>query len=250
MPTVDLNADVGEGETPPAGDGPLLEVVTSASVACGGHAGNRAVMAATVAGAGRLGVAVGAHPSYLDREGFGRRPVQVDPRLLAGQLRDQVGSLREVADVEGVRVRYVKAHGALYNAMAGDLDLAATVAGAVRDLGGLALLVQAGTPAVSVAEDLGLEVFGEAFCDRAYLPDGRLLDRGEPGAVLTDPAAVTAQALDLALDHRVRTVEGSWLAVRADSLCLHGDTPGAAGLAAAVRRALEGAGVGLAPFAP
>lgn len=245
---IDLNADVGERDEPDGGDDAILGVVTSASVACGAHAGSRAVMEEVVAAALVLGVAVGAHPSYPDRAGFGRRPVTMAADDLADELAGQVGELVDVAHAVGSRVRYVKAHGALYNAMAVDGELARLVARAVRSVADLAVLVPAGTPAVAAVERTGLAVAREGFCDRTYRSDGTLVPRDEPGAVVTDPASVATQAVSLACRGGVGTVEGGWLAMAVDSLCVHGDTPGAAAVASAVRDAVEAAGVAVAPF--
>lgn len=249
MPAVDLNADLGEREAPDGGDDALLDVVTSASVACGAHAGTPAVMAEVVVGARDRGVVVGAHPSYPDRAGFGRRPVTMAPERLADELAAQVGTLADVAAAAGVRVRFVKPHGALYNAMAADVALAGLVARAVRSVGDLAVLVPAGSVAVAAVEAAGLAVAREGFCDRAYAPDGTLVARRHPGAVLTDPSAAARQALSLARDGGVVAADGSWIDLAVDSLCVHGDTPGAAAVAATVRRALVGGGVTVSAFA-
>lgn len=247
---VDLNADVGERDEADGADDALLDMVSSASVACGGHAGNRAVMDEVVRAAVRRGVAVGAHPSYPDRDGFGRRSMALPPESLADELAAQIGSLADAAAGAGTRLRYVKAHGALYNAMAVDEALAGVVAHAVRSVGDLVMLVRAGTPAVGVVERAGLTVAREGFCDRAYLSDGELLSRSRPGAVITDPATAAARAVSLACAGGVDAVDGSWLAMSVDSLCVHGDTPGAAAIATAVRQALDRAGVMVAAFAP
>lgn len=247
---IDLNADVGERDEANGVDDAILDVVSSASVACGGHAGSRTVMEEVVRAADRRDVAIGAHPSYPDREGFGRRAMQISPSALADTLVAQIGTLADVAAAAGTRLRYVKAHGALYNAMADDQALATVVVDAVRSVGDLVVLVRAGTPAVGVVEGAGLTVAREAFCDRAYRANGDLLSRDRPGAVLADPATAAARAVSLACAGGLDAVDGSWLAMTADSLCVHGDTPGAAAVAAAVRQALDGAGVAVAAFAP
>lgn len=249
MPQVDLNADVGERDEPDGGDDRLLDHVTSASVACGGHAGTAAVMAEVVAGALARGVVVGAHPSYPDRPGFGRRPMVLDPHQLADELVGQIGALVDVATAVGTRVRYVKAHGALYNAMAADTELATVVARAVRAIGDLVVLVQAGSAAAPAVSAAGLTVALEGFCDRAYEPGGRLTPRSRPGAVVTDPAAAAARAVSLACRGGIEAVDGGWVPLAVDSVCLHGDTPGAAAVAAAVRQALADAGVTVTAFA-
>jgi len=246
---IDLNADVGEEDDPGSVDLELLDLVSSASVACGFHAGNRAVMEATVAEASRRGVTVGAHPSYNDREGFGRRPMEVDLVRLTDDIATQIGTLQDIAGSCGASVRYVKAHGALYNRMSVDESVALVVARAVTAFDNLALLVQAQSVAVDAALSTGLEVATEAFADRAYLDDGQLAPRDVKGSVIDDPRQAAEQAVHLATEGRVRTVSGKWLEVRAESICLHGDTPGAAQRAAWVRRALEEAGVQVAAFA-
>jgi len=245
--SVDLNADVGEGTAPVDAEEALLGVVTSASVCCGAHAGTAEGVEETVRRAVAAGVVVGAHPSYPDRDGFGRRRMDVDDAVLASSLAAQVAVVARLAAEAGGAVRYVKAHGALYHDCAGDDRLARLVAGVVRDGGDLAVLLPAGAATMGVFERGGVRVVPEAFADRAYGPDGRLVARSVPGAVLDEEAAVVDQALSLAIDGRVRA--GSrWLEVRAASLCLHGDTPGAAGLAGAVRRALADEQVEVAPF--
>lgn len=244
-PVIDLNADLGEGG--PADDD-LLGVVSSASVACGFHAGHPLLMLRTVRRAAELGVAVGAHPSYDDRAGFGRRDVDVEPDRLHADLVYQLGAIRALAASAGATVRFVKPHGALYNRAAGDPAVAEVVIAAVRDTGGLPLVALAGSPLLRWAGTAGLEVHGEAFADRAYRSDGTLVPRGEPGAVIEVTGAVVGQALDLALGRGVAAVGGGRVEVAATSLCLHGDTPGALRLARAVRAALEGAGVAVRPF--
>ncbi len=248
--TVDLNADVGEVSDPADVDGALMDVVSSASVACGFHAGNRAVMTATIEAAARRGVVVGAHPSYRDRAGFGRRPVDVTPDQLRRDITEQLTAIADAARSCDTAVRYVKAHGALYNAMGTDAGLTTTVAGAVRAFDpALVLLVPAGSVAVGAASSCGVTVATEAFADRAYLPDGRLVPRRDVGAVLCDGTAVTSRAVALACEGRVRAVDGTWIELTPASICVHGDTPGAAGLAAGVRAGLVAAGVDIAPFA-
>jgi UPF0271 protein len=247
VPSVDLNADVGEG-IGADGDEVLLDVVTSASVACGVHAGDPATMRRTVAAAARRGVVVGAHPSYPDREGFGRRPMALSPARITEEVLAQVLALDAVARQLGTAVRYVKPHGALYHLMADDETCARAVVDAVRAVGDLVLLAPAGSGAVEVAGSMAVRVATEAFADRAYEPDGSLVSRDVPGAVITDPAVVARRAVGIALDHAVDAVDGSTLAVTASSICVHGDTPGAAELAKRVRHALEEAGVRLVPF--
>ncbi|HZT65817.1 MAG TPA: 5-oxoprolinase subunit PxpA [Acidimicrobiales bacterium] len=245
MRQIDLNSDLGEGG--PA-DPALLHVVTSANVACGFHAGDPATMAATVVAAVASGVTVGAHPSYADREGFGRRPLDVAPEQLAAELAYQVGALEGIARAAGGRVAYVKPHGALYNQAAVDRGLAGAVVDAVLPFG-LPLLCPPVSELAAAADGAGLEVVGECFADRLYAPDGTLVPRDRPGAVLHDPDRVVAQALGLALGGKVTAVDGSDIDLQAASICVHGDTPGALELARRVRAALEDAGVTVRPFA-
>jgi 5-oxoprolinase (ATP-hydrolysing) subunit A len=252
VPTIDLNADVGEGGGDGVGgdDEAVLDVVTSAGVACGVHAGDPGTMRRTVEAAVRRGVVVGAHPSYPDRAGFGRRPMDLPPARVTEEIVRQVGALDVVARACGTEVRFVKPHGALYHHMAEDKACAMAVAEAVAQLGGLVLLAPAGSGAVEVGRGAGARVATEAFADRAYEADGRLTPRAVPGAVLVDPDAVVRQAIGIVVGHRVTAVDGTPVELTASSLCVHGDTPGAAALAARVRRALEGAGVTLASFVP
>jgi UPF0271 protein len=249
MPVIDLNADVGEEAGGPDGDGPLLEVVTSASVACGFHAGDPSVMRQTLGDAVTHQVVVGAHPSYPDRAGFGRRDMDVPSARLTDDLLYQIGALDGVARTYATRVRFVKPHGALYHRMGEDEGCARAICQALQAYGNLMLLAPYGSLAVTVAEEFGVDVATEAFADRAYLPDGRLAARSEPGAVVTDPDDVAGRAVALAVDHRIVALDGSWIPVAAQSICVHGDTPGAAALATRVHRSLTAAGVTVAAFA-
>ncbi|HEY3942890.1 MAG TPA: 5-oxoprolinase subunit PxpA [Acidimicrobiales bacterium] len=255
MRPVDLNADVGELAAGPGvetggldHEGALIGSVSSVHVACGFHAGDAHVMEATIVRAVRAGVAIGAHPSYPDRPGFGRRPMSMAPAEVAEDVLYQLGALGALARRHGVRLRSVKPHGALYHRMAVDEPCTAAVAEAVRSYDEeLALVLAAGSAGLDVVADVGLRAIGEAFCDRAYLPDGSLAPRSQPGAVLTDVEAVSRRAVLLVLDGVVETVEGGELRIDPGTLCIHGDTPGAPGLAAAVREALGQAGVQIAP---
>jgi 5-oxoprolinase (ATP-hydrolysing) subunit A len=205
-------------------------------------------MRRTVQSAARRGVVVGAHPSYPDRAGFGRRPMDIAPARISAEVLSQVAALDTVARQCGTRVRYVKPHGALYLRMADDEACARAVAAAVGEAGDLVLLVPAGTPCVEVAASMGVAVATEAFADRAYLPDGRLAPRSVSGAVLDDPAEVVRRAVGIAVDHEVTAVGGTTINLVASSVCVHGDTPGAAAMASGVRIALEALGVTLRPF--
>ncbi len=246
--SLDLNADLGEGV---GDDEALLDIVTSANIACGFHAGDPATMRATVEAAARRRVAIGAHPGYPDRMGFGRRALDATPEEIAADVVYQVGALAATCAAAGARLRYVKPHGALYNRAAVDRAAARAVAGAVRAVDpGLRLLGLAGSVLVAEGREAGVTVAEEAFADRAYRDDGTLLPRTEPGALLLDREAAVSRAVRLAKEGRVRTAEGADLALRPDSLCVHGDSPGAVELARAIRAALEQAGLRLAPFAP
>ena len=220
--SLDLNADLGEEVTD---DEALLEVVSSANVACGYHAGNRDIMRAVCAAAARRGVAIGAQVSYDDRAGFGRVARDVVPDLLREQVADQVGTLSSIAAAEGISVRYLKPHGALYHRVIDDEEQARAV---LDGSGELPVLGMAGGVVLDLARSDGRTVLLEGFPDRAYGDDGRLVPRDQPGAVLSDSDTIAANAVELA-----RSV---------DSVCVHGDSPGAVGHARAVRRALEGAG--------
>jgi 5-oxoprolinase (ATP-hydrolysing) subunit A len=249
---LDLNSDLGEGYGRWAlgDDAALLEVVTSANVACGFHAGDPATIDRTVRTAVERGVAVGAQVSYPDLVGFGRREIDVPPDELTADVLYQLGALEAFAKAAGSRVRYVKPHGALYNRIARDPVQAAAVVEAIRRYDpALPLLTLPGSVAMEAAGEAGIPSVGEGFADRAYTAEGRLVSRREPGAVLHDPQQVAARAVVMAIEHRVEAAGGEQVAVEVRSLCVHGDTPGAVDLARAVRTALEHAGVTLEAFA-
>ena len=241
MTAIDLNADLGEGVS---GDTELLRVVSSCNIACGGHAGDAETMMATMREALANGVAVGAHPSYPDREGFGRRSHFMAGESLFASLQHQLKTFCAIAEELGATVVHVKPHGTLYTDAVTDAGLADVIARAVKSVPGKPTLVgQADTELESAAAAHGLAFIAEAFIDRAYQADGRLVPRSEPGAVHGDIERIKAQAVSLAIDGRVREQGGSEIEVRADTLCIHGDTPGAAEAARAVREALESHGV-------
>lgn len=261
MPVIDLNADLAEGDAirRVGDDAAMLEVVTTANIACGGHAGDPTTMRRACAEAVRRGVAITAHVAYPDRDGFGRRFLDIAPEELTDQVIAQMGALIAIAAVEGARVAGVKPHGALYNAIAHHAAQAEAVVAALTQLNAalthpragdddrLALVAAPGTVVVGHARAAGLRVLLEGFADRAYLPDGTLMPRREPGAVLTDPAAVRAQALQIATTRQVTAVDGTLIDLPVDTLCLHGDTPGAVALAREVRAALEARGIAVRP---
>ncbi|GAA1489777.1 LamB/YcsF family protein [Brachybacterium sacelli] len=247
-PVLDLNADLGEGfgDWSMGDDAAMLEMVTTANVACGGHAGDGGTMRAAAREAAARDVALTAHVAYPDLSGFGRRFLDIAPADLTDLVIVQVGGLQAMAAAEGTTVRGVKPHGALYNALARHEGQAGAVVRALRELGGqLSLVAAPGAVVVDRAREAGIDVVLEGFADRAYLPDGTLTPRTRPGAVLTDPEAVTAQALSIATEQRVRATDGTWVDLPARTLCLHGDTPGAVDLARAVRSGLQAAGVRL-----
>lgn len=248
---IDLNADLGEGFGiwRLGDDEALLEVVTSANVACGFHAGDPPTMARVCAAAAARGVAIGAQVGYRDLAGFGRRRIEIAADALRADVVYQLGALDAFARCAGTRVRYVKPHGALYNTAADDAGQAGAVAAAVAGYDpGLPLLGLPGSALETAARAAGVPFVAEAFADRAYTAAGRLVDRRVPGAVHTDSDTVVAQAVGLVRTGLVVAADGSSVPVRAASVCLHGDTPDAVALARAVRAALEQAGVTLAAF--
>ena len=253
MPVIDLNADLGEGFgrwTIPGADD-VLALVTSASIACGAHAGDPVVMRATVREARAHGVVVGAHPGYPDLAGFGRRELGLGADEIAAHVAAQTGALLGVARLEDTAVRYVKAHGALYNRAARDIAAARAIVAAARGIDtALVLLALDGSEMIRAAEEAGMRVAREAFADRAYRADGTLVPRGEAGAVLDDATRVADRALRIVEEGRVETADGGTIRLRADSLCVHGDSPHAPRLVGAVRERLERAGVRVAPFVP
>lgn len=246
--TIDLNSDVGEGA---GDDGVIIPLVTSVNVACGFHAGDPTTMRRTLRLAKRHGVAVGAHPSYPDREGFGRRTMARPPEEVEGDLLYQLGALSALCRAEGVALTHVKPHGALYNAAAADPALASAIARAIKAFDPSLLVVGlAGSPMIELVRGLGLRCAEEAFADRGYTPRGTLVARDQPGALIEEPEAVAERAWRMARDRTVVAVDGTEVAVAADTICLHGDTPGAARLAVAVRARLLAEGVRLRALGP
>jgi UPF0271 protein len=250
---VDLNADVGEslGPWPMGDDEALIPLVTSVNVACGAHAGDPLTIERTVRLAAAHGVAVGAHPGYPDLVGFGRRDLDMTPAELEASIVYQVGAVAAFAADAGIPMRHVKPHGALYNAAARDSALADTVARAVARVSpSLVLVGLAGSKLIAAGARAGLRTADEAFADRAYEADGSLRSRRLEGAVHADPDAVAAQAVSIARDGRVTAHDGTSVSIRADTICIHGDSPGAATFARAVREALAAAGVTVAALEP
>ena len=241
---IDLNADLGEG----LDDAPLLPFLSSANVACGAHAGSPETMDRTVALLLDRGIRIGAHPGYADRQSFGRREVELSGPEVQRLVVEQIAALDQIVQRRGGRLSHVKAHGALYNRAARESGLAREIARAVRGYrADLALFGLAGSAQIASAREEGLRAVAEAFADRRYLPDGALVPRSQPGALLHDPAAAAGQALSIARDGAAVAFDGTRLAIAAQTICLHGDTPGAAAIARAVREALEAAGVLVGP---
>lgn len=252
MTTIDLNSDVGEsfGNWTFGDDARIIESVSSVNVACGFHAGDPTGIRATCGAAAAAGVAVGAHPGYRDLAGFGRRFIDVDPTELTNDVVYQIGALQAVAGAAGTNVRYVKPHGALYNTIAVHEQQARAVVRAVCEIDEtLPLLVLPNTVIEAEARSAGIRTVVEAFADRAYTPDGALVSRREPGSVLQSESDVVEHVLRMASDGEVVAIDGSRIRIAAESICVHGDTPGAVAMASAVRQALESAGVSVGAFA-
>ena len=248
---IDLNADLGEsfGTWVLGDDEAMLDVVTSANVACGFHAGDATTLRRTVALAAERGVVVGAQVGYRDLAGFGRRRIDMDAVDLTADVLYQLGALEAMCRVAGTRVAYVKPHGALYTTVAVDEAQARAVVDAVVAYDPtLPVLGLPGSVLLRVASSAGLPVVAEAFADRGYAADGTLVPRSHPGAVLHDPDEVAERVLRIATEGTVVAVDGTLVATPARSVCTHGDTPGAVGLARAVRARLEAAGVTITPF--
>jgi 5-oxoprolinase (ATP-hydrolysing) subunit A len=248
---IDLNSDLGEGfgVWRLGDDEALLGIVTSANAACGFHAGDPSIMRAVAVGAVAHDVAVGAQVSYRDLAGFGRRPMDIAPDELTNEVLYQLGALDALCRVAGTQVRYVKPHGALYNTcVVDDLQAQAVVRAVMEYDDALPILGLPGSALLRHAEQAGLTPVSEGFVDRAYTPTGHLVPRSDPAALVSDPDAVVERSVRLATAGEVVAVDGSVLAMRVSSLCVHGDTPGAVDLARRVRRALGEAGVAVRRF--
>jgi UPF0271 protein len=248
---VDLNSDVGEsfGHWKLGDDAGVLDAVSSANVACGFHAGDPGIMRATCRMAANLGVAVGAHVGYRDLAGFGRRFIDMDANELTDEIVYQIGALQALAAVEGVKVQYVKPHGGLYNTTVHHSEQAQAVVDAVRVVGtDLAILGLPGSELLRIADGHGLRAVTEAFADRAYNSDGTLVSRMLSGAVLTDPTSIASRVVRIVTRSEVVAIDGSVIPIDAESVCLHGDTPGAVAIARSVREALVEAGVEIGAF--
>jgi UPF0271 protein len=248
---IDLNSDMGEsyGAYTIGADDEVLRWVTSANVACGWHGGDPSVMRGTIQRAKALGVRVGAHPSYPDLLGFGRRVMQITRQEARDYVLYQIGALRAFAEALGVKLQHVKPHGAIYNVAVKDRELSLGIAEGVADAGGdLVLVGLPGSELLKAGQELGLRVAREAFGDRAYNEDGTLVSRKVAGSLLTDPDAVAERVVGFA-QGKVKAISGKEIRIEADTICLHGDTPGAGNIARRVRERLEAAGIVLRPLA-
>jgi UPF0271 protein len=252
MNTIDLNADLGEGfgSWAMGDDNALLDVVTSANIACGAHAGDPSIMRAVCRRAADRDVAIGAHVGYSDKPGFGRRFIDIEPPVLRDEVISQIAALDAFARIAGSEVRYVKPHGALYNTIGHHEEQAAAVVEAISDYDrSLPVLGLPGALWLRLAEQAGLTVVHEAFADRAYTPDGTLVSRRLPGAVLHDGPAIARRCVAMATGAPITDIDGGKLKLQPESICVHGDTPGAVQIAQRVRQSLWDAGVELTPFA-
>lgn len=252
MPTIDINSDLGEsfGAWSMGDDDAMLDIVTSANVACGFHAGDPAGILRTLKAAAAKNVTIGAHVAYPDKVGFGRRNMDLASDELTADVIYQIGALQSLAKAAGTSVRYVKPHGALYNTIAHDRRQALAVIAAIRAIDPTLILVAlAGSDLIELAHNEGLQCVAEAFADRAYTPQGTLVSRREPGAVLHDPQLVAQRMLRLVEDGTIEAIDGSRTRIQADSICVHGDSPAAVEMARELRRVLEHANLSLRPFA-
>jgi UPF0271 protein len=250
MPTIDLNCDMGEsfGAYTIGADAEVMASITSANVACGFHGGDPAVMRQTLRRARDAGVAVGAHPGLPDLVGFGRREMRVSPQDVEDMVLYQIGALDGIARSEGIRLQHVKAHGALYNMAVRDAGVAHAIARAVRAFDpALIFFALPGSELLRAGREAGLTVASEGFADRAYEPDGSLTPRSRAGAVIHDPEAVVRRAVRMVVEERVTASDGSDITLQVDTICTHGDTPGAHHLTRLLRAGLQSAGVSIAP---
>ena len=248
---IDLNCDLGEGYGPwtMGDDAQILDCVTSANIACGGHAGDPQTMFRTLRLAAHRGVKVGAHPGYADREGFGRRVIPMQAAEVGRMVVAQVGALAALARLAGTQVSYVKPHGALGNLAAADLTMASAIVAAVKTMDPtLAILAISGTQLERAAREQGVAVFSEVFADRAYLPDGQLVPRSQAGAVLHDAKQAADRLVGFLKSGRMPVLGADAIALRADSICVHGDNVEAVEMARQIRARLQAEGVTLAAF--
>jgi UPF0271 protein len=253
MSDIDINSDLGEGfgRWTLGDDAEMLGIVSSANIACGFHAGDPRAIRETAVGARTSGVSIGAHVGYRDLAGFGRRNMDVDSDDLIADVIYQIGALQAIAHASGARVTYVKPHGALYNTIVHDVRQAQDVVTAITAVDpGLALLGLPGSEVLRLGDAAGLRTVNEAFADRAYTPGGTLVSRREPGSVLHDAEQIAARMVQLATEGTITAIDGSTITMAAESICVHGDSPGATEMARQIRSALTGAGLTIAPFAP
>lgn len=251
MTAIDLNSDLGEsyGAWRMGDDETMLAIVSSANVACGFHAGDPAGIWKTVKAAAEKGVSIGAHVSYPDRVGFGRRDMDVTSGELIADVIYQIGALKGMAAAAGVTVGYVKPHGALYNRIAHDPKQGQAVIDAIKAIDPtLVLMGLANAPILKLAQESGLKTVAEAFADRAYTPDGQLVSRREQGSVLHDTQLIARRMLQLARQGTLEAIDGSTIKIDAQSICVHGDSPGAVAIAQEIRRAFEADGITVRPF--
>ena len=252
MAAIDLNSDLGEsyGAWRTGDDEAMLAIVSSANIACGFHAGDPAGIYRTVKAAAEKGVVVGAHVSYPDRVGFGRRDLDATSEELIADVIYQIGALKGVAAAAGTTVRYVKPHGALYNRIANDAKQGQAVIDGIKAIdSSLVLMGLANAPILDLARKSGLAVVAEAFADRAYTPQGQLVSRREAGAVLHDPAKIADRMVQLAREGTLEAIDGSIIKIEAQSICVHGDSPGAVAIAQEIRRRFEADGIDIRSFA-
>ncbi|GLS43419.1 LamB/YcsF family protein [Methylobacterium brachythecii] len=250
--TIDLNADLGEGFGPwrMGDDAALLDVVTSANIACGFHAGDPDIMVETALAAQQRGVAIGAHPGFFDIRGFGRNLIRETPRKIERDVAYQIGALQACAALAGTRVTYVKAHGALANLSNAEDEVAEAIARAVAGVDrGLALMVMPGLAAERAADRAGLRAIREIYADRAYADDGTLAPRSAEGAVLHETRDIAPRVIRMVEDGAITTLSGRRIPISIDTVCVHGDNPGAVEAARAVRASIEAAGIVVARFA-
>ena len=248
---IDINCDLGEsfGPWPMGADAQVMPHITSANIACGAHAGDPSVMRRAVRMARAAGVSVGAHPGFADLQGFGRREMKVDPAELEDSLIAQIGALMAIAQAEGAPLQHVKAHGALYNMAAREPALAGAIARAIAACGpALIMFGLPNSPMIEAGKAAGLRVAAEGFADRSYEEDASLTPRSRSGAVIHDPEAVVLRAVRMVRDGVVLTTAGREVPLRVDTICVHGDTPGAPELARRIHEALAGAGATVAPI--
>ncbi|WP_027487283.1 LamB/YcsF family protein [Allorhizobium undicola] len=253
MPAIDLNSDLGEsyGAWRMGDDAAMLAVVSSANIACGFHAGDPAGIYRTVKAAAERGVVIGAHVSYPDRVGFGRRDLDVTSEELIGDVIYQIGALKGLAAAAGTTVRYVKPHGALYNRIAHDPKQGQAVIDAIKAVdASLVLMGLANAPILALAQKSGLKTVAEAFADRAYTPKGELVSRREAGAVLHDREEIAARMVRLAREGKLEAVDGSIIAIEAQSICVHGDSPDAVAIAQTIAARFKAEGIAVSSFLP